>query len=1378
MQISVQISDGEPEPLGVSATPHGVNVAVYSAHASAIEFCLFDETGEIELTRIALPARLGPIFHGHISGVCVGQRYGLRAHGPFDPSRGLRFNPNKLLIDPYALHLDRPFTLDPSMFEEKEADQDSAAKVPKAVLQGDMQGPAPRANWVSWDKTIIYELHVRGFTKTRLDIPEDLRGTFAGLAHPAAIRHLRRLGVTAVELLPCAAWIDERHLPPLGLSNYWGYNPIAFMAPDPRLAPGGWAEVRATVDALADAGIETLLDVVFNHTGEGDALGPTLSLRGLDNACYYRLSLNDPATYVNDAGTGNILALDHPAALRLTMDALRTWRRLGGVSGFRFDLATILGRRAEGFDPGAPLLLAISQDPDLRDLKLIAEPWDCGPGGYQLGRFPPAWGEWNDRYRDTVRGFWRGDALSLGELAQRFSGSKDELSARSPSRSINFITAHDGFTLADLVAYSAKRNDANGEYNRDGTDDNRSWNNGVEGPTDDPAILAARRADQRALLATLLLSRGTPMLSMGMELGQSQGGNNNAYAQDNTIGWLDWAGANQGLIDFTARLIALRRNHAALRADRFLSGEPGDRSPYPDVEWRRADGGALTHADWDRPDGETLVISLSATDGERLDRVVIILHRGPQPIEVALPQAQDGTAWSLAVDSADVARTDVVETASVAVSPRSVLLLVQMVQPRRKRLQADDATLDRLAEVAGIAPLWWSLEGEPHKVSRDTKIALLHALNLPAATTEQCLTSLHQFSRTYERRPLPHALCGDEDKPAMLEVKDRDGAGPLHTWLRLESQDGSSHRLRLDGATGEAFEQRGSDGRRLSGRRVSLPPLSAGRYKLRREDAPDATCALTIAPSEAYTPPWLKAGERRFGLTAQLYSLRRHGDQGLGDLSTLGDLAEAAGARGATLVAINPLHALFFGCRDRASPYYPSDRRFLDPLYIDLAKVPFCEPGSLNVDALTGAAAIDYDAVWTMKSAALAHSFKRGGAAPDFLAFTAACGPALQQFAVFQALSDHFAGAPWRTWPEAYQRPLSPAIQAFAKAHKDEISYQIYLQWLLETQLAAAAGRAGAVGVGICRDLAVGAAPDGVEQWAYQDQMAQGACIGAPPDPFAPQGQVWGLPPLNPHTMAKNGYVAMAGLFAANMRHADALRVDHVLGMTRQFWVPDGAEGSAGAYVAFPFQSLMAELKLESVSAECMVIGEDLGTVPNGLRDALADARCLSYRVLPFEREDVGFRRPEAYPRLAFACAATHDLPPLAGWWLGADIEERLSLSLVNAAQAQKAMEDRTSDRLLLVQALKAAGFDLPSDAGPGQDLLAAIHGYLAQTSAALAMIQLEDMAGETIGVNLPGTDFERPNWRRRLNKTLEEIMDSDLAHAILTQVRIARHRT
>ena len=543
----------------------------------------------------------------------VGARYGLRAHGPYAPNEGHRFNPSKLLIDPYARAIDQPFKLHASMFSDPggagfNAD-DSAAAMPKGIVVAD-SARAARPSPVPWDRTVLYELHVRGFTMRRGAIPEPLRGTFAGLAHPASIEHLTKLGVTSVEIMPAAAWIEERHLSALGLTNYWGYNPVAFMTPDPRLAPGGWDEVRATVDALAAAGIETIADVVLNHTGEGDALGPTVSLRGLDNASYYRLQPGNPAAYVDDAGCGNILALDRPPVVRLAMDALRAWAELGGVHGFRFDLATTLGRRATGFDPAAPLLTAIAQDPVLRQLKLIAEPWDVGPGGYQIGQFPAAWGEWNDRFRDDVRQFWRGDATELGALATRLAGSDDLFKAKDrPSHGINFIVAHDGFTLADLVSYEAKHNLANGEDNRDGTNANYSWNNGAEGLTGDLAILAARGRNQRALIATLLLARGTPMLTMGMELGHSQGGNNNAYAQDNAAAWIDWAAADETLLAWTQRLIGIRRDHPVLHQDRFLTGQPVEGVFLPDVAWLHPDGRAMADADWQASSALIMLLS-------------------------------------------------------------------------------------------------------------------------------------------------------------------------------------------------------------------------------------------------------------------------------------------------------------------------------------------------------------------------------------------------------------------------------------------------------------------------------------------------------------------------------------------------------------------------------------------------------------------------------------------------------------------------------------------------------------------------------------------------------------------------------------------------
>ncbi|TFI58751.1 glycogen debranching protein GlgX [Sphingomonas parva] len=680
----MRLGEGRPEPLGVTPEGAGVNVAIFSAHAGGIEFCLFDADGTREIARIRLPERSGDVWHGHIEGVPVGARYGLRAHGPFAPAEGHRFNPNKLLVDPHARLIDRQFALHPTMFGYPEGGddlgfdtRDSAPFMPKAIVteaperaNGKDSGgerPALGRAFVPWAETVLYELHVRGFTMRHGEVPEAVRGTFSGLAHPAAIDHLVRLGVTSVEILPAAAWIDERHLGPLGLSNYWGYNPVAFAAPDPRLAPGGWAEIRATVEALAVAGIETIVDVVLNHSGEGDALGPTLSLRGLDNASYYRLRREDARFYVDDSGCGNTLALDRAPVVRLAMDSLRCWARLGGVHGFRFDLATCLGRRDDGFDPQAPLLAAIEQDPELSQLKLIAEAWDIGPGGYQVGRFGGAWGEWNDRFRDDVRRFWRGDGGLLGPLATRLAGSADLFAGkRRPSRSVNFVAAHDGFTLADLVAHEAKHNEANGEGNRDGSNENFSWNNGVEGASHDRAVSEARRRDQRALLATLLLARGTPMLAMGAELGHGQAGNNNGYAQDNETSWLDWDRADEGLRAFTQRLIALRHAHPLLREDRFLAGEG-------DVQWLAPEGRAMGDSEW--PQGESLAMLLSAEE----ERLAVLIHRGGEPCNFVLPASRGDRQWRVLADSSLDGAEHPAGT-MFTLAPRSVVLIVELAE--------------------------------------------------------------------------------------------------------------------------------------------------------------------------------------------------------------------------------------------------------------------------------------------------------------------------------------------------------------------------------------------------------------------------------------------------------------------------------------------------------------------------------------------------------------------------------------------------------------------------------------------------------------------------------------------------------------------------
>jgi glycogen debranching enzyme GlgX len=820
--------------------------------------------------------------------------------------------------------------------------------VPKAIVRAPCAPvPATRPG-TAWADTVVYELHIRGFTKAMAAVPEALRGTCAGLAHPAALAHLARLGVTAVELMPVAATLDERHLARAGLTNYWNYNPVALFVPDARLAPGGIDELAVAIAALHAAGIEVLLDVVLNHTGEGDALGPTVSLRGLDNATYYRAAAGDPGTYVNDTGCGNTLALDRPPVLRLAMDALRHYAA-AGVDGFRFDLATTLGRCDGGFDQAAPLLQAIEQDPLLRELKLIAEPWDLGPGGYRLGAFPPRWGEWNDAYRDTVRRFWRGDPGLIGALATRVAGSADVFAPRSrpPSRSVNFVTAHDGFTLADLVAYQAKHNAANGEDNRDGTDANYSWNHGVEGPTDDPAVRAARARDVRSLLATLLVSRGTPMLAMGDELGRTQHGNNNPYAQDNALAWVDWEHADAELAAFTAALVALRRRHPALRSGRELAGGPVDATGIHDVEWRRPDGTAMDAADWSRESNRVLIAVLyaAAANGDAPDRVAIAINGGSDPVAVHWPEPRAGHAWQRHVDTAqpgDPAAGGAPADEPSVVGPRSVTVLAEEPSAVRgtRRSGVEPDVLARLGAAAGIAPDWIDISGRRHAVAPDTTRALLAAMGLGAQSTAEARDRLAEIAASRERRTLPPVCVAPAGAAAMVPIAAGSAAARRGAPLRLVREDGTETTLPFSADDCPTNVAQAADGAPVAQRMLALPSLPAGYHTLRFDDDPDHACRIIVAPPRCYLPPELASGARRFGVAAHLYSLRRDRGQGIGDFTTLRELAGATARAGGVIVGLNPLHALFAGDREFASPYYPSDRRFLDPIYIDLERVP------------------------------------------------------------------------------------------------------------------------------------------------------------------------------------------------------------------------------------------------------------------------------------------------------------------------------------------------------------------------------------------------------------------------------------------------------
>ncbi|MEJ7685943.1 MAG: glycogen debranching protein GlgX [Variovorax sp.] len=672
---AIAASEGLAHPLGSTFTGDGVNFAVFSAHATRIEVCIYDESGKHETGRVVLPEFTDEVWHGFVPGLGPGTRYGLRVHGPYEPAQGHRFNHHKLLLDPYAKAYMGELQWGPEVFgytlDHPDGDlsfdeRDSAPFVPKCVVVDS------RFEWtqtagvrIPWDRTVFYETHVRGFTMRHPAVPDTLRGTFAGFGDEAVLRHIAELGVTSVELLPIQMFLNQSYLLEKGLTNFWGYDTIGFFALDPRyLAQPTIDEFKAMVDRIHAHGLEVILDVVYNHTPEGNELGPTISFKGIDNASYYRLMPDEPRFYINDTGTGNTVNLSHPRVLQMVTDSLRYWVTEMHVDGFRFDLATILARETHGFDEGGGFRDSCRQDPVLSRVKLIAEPWDIGPGGYQVGGFPPGWAEWNDKFRDTVRAFWKGEEALAPALAQCLTASGDRFDARGrrPWASVNFITAHDGFTLADLVSYNEKHNDANGEDGKDGHSDNRSWNCGVEGATDDPDVLALRAQQQRNLLATLLLAQGTPMLLAGDEFGRSQQGNNNAYCQDTEISWVDWDAIDErgtALNAFAKRLLQLRRDLPVLRRNRFLTGLPYEDSGAKDVAWLKPDGQEMDPASWDDPQTRSFAVMLDGRAPASAVRrpaddlsVVIVFNAWHEAIPFQLPASDEG-GWRLLIDTAN-----------------------------------------------------------------------------------------------------------------------------------------------------------------------------------------------------------------------------------------------------------------------------------------------------------------------------------------------------------------------------------------------------------------------------------------------------------------------------------------------------------------------------------------------------------------------------------------------------------------------------------------------------------------------------------------------------------------------------------------------------
>ncbi|HEX6916141.1 MAG TPA: glycogen debranching protein GlgX [Chitinophagaceae bacterium] len=711
--MRITVYPGSPHPLGATWDGNGVNFAIYTENATGVDLCLFDAPGgKTEIERIRIKEVTHQVWHAYLPGIKPGQLYGYRVYGPYEPENGHRFNPNKLLIDPYAKAIAGRVDWNDTLFgyeigsPEEDlsfSDQDSAPYAPKCVVVDD------RFNWegdvqlkIPYYKTVIYETHVKGFTQLQPDIPEAIRGTYAAVAHPVTIRYLKELGVTAVELMPVHHFVVDKILKDNGLTNYWGYNTIGFFAPEVKYSSSGFmgeqvTEFKSMVKELHKAGIEVILDVVYNHTAEGNHLGPTLSFRGVDNASYYRLT--EDKRYYNDyTGTGNTLNAQLPNVLKLIMDSLRYWVTEMHVDGFRFDLAATLARELHEVDRLGSFFDIIHQDPIISQAKLIAEPWDIGEGGYQVGKFPPGWAEWNGKYRDCIRDYWRGADSMLAEFAERFTGSSDlyKNDYRLPTASINFVTAHDGFTLSDLVSYNEKHNEANGEQNNDGESHNRSWNCGAEGFTDDAGIRQLRAKQKRNFLTTLFLSQGVPMLVSGDEIGRTQQGNNNAYCQDNEISWIDWEHADQELLLFTRKLIHFRRKHPVFRRRRWFQGQPIKGMGVEDIGWFQPDGTEMSDEHWNQDFAKSMAVFLNGQGirhagpkGEQIvdDSFYVIFNAHHEPLEFRLPSRKYGSNWIKSIDTATGLITDsgdsLTARSTLNVESRSIVVLRKPIETEK-----------------------------------------------------------------------------------------------------------------------------------------------------------------------------------------------------------------------------------------------------------------------------------------------------------------------------------------------------------------------------------------------------------------------------------------------------------------------------------------------------------------------------------------------------------------------------------------------------------------------------------------------------------------------------------------------------------------------
>jgi glycogen operon protein len=1467
--LQIKILEGQPYPLGATWDGAGVNFSLYSQHAEAVTLCLFDGANQkSESLCIPMKNRTHHVWHCYVMGVRPGQLYGYRVKGPYDPASGHRFNPAKLLLDPYALSIGRDLTWHPSLFGYRypysfnEADTtDSAPYAPLgAVVDPSFHWGDDRPPAIPWRDTVIYEAHLAGFTQLHPLIPEELRGTYTGFASDPVIDYLKGLGVTAVEFMPLHHSISEYHLVKRGLENFWGYNPLSFFAPNRRYGLGSREdsinEFKSMVRILHQAGIEVIVDVVYNHTAESDHTGPTLSFRGIDNLSYYRHYPDRLDLYQDFTGCGNTLNLRNPRILQMIMDSLRYWIQEMHVDGFRFDLASALARELFEVDRLASFFDIIQQDPVISRVKLIAEPWDLGEGGYQVGNFPPGWAEWNGHYRDTVRRVVNDKHGNLPEFVTRISGSSDLYSRedRRPQASINYIISHDGFTLRDLVSYSQKHNEPNGWNNMDGSPENYSDNHGVEGETDDAEILRIRLQKQKNLLTTLFFSQGVPMLHAGDEMHRTQKGNNNAYCQANEISYVNWNPDDTGreLMAFTRFLIHLRKHNEVLRRKDFFLGEKLSVMDMKDVYWMHPDGREMSADDWNQPDA-IFGMLLPSEFGVRADfystmqgdTLFVLFNHSGRAADFTIPENPSARWKTLLRTDQTLLTTDDLEKLDqddvryfiesdidafmstmqsrmadgrfflpreqVELPAYSIIVLKAergWKEAHVRRGLRERVLLD-LSDEVGIQTSYVDLSGKETVLSHSELYRVLRACGFPVrdpASLERVaqrrefeiwhnpvdpvVVTTHTGEKRF-RSPGPD-LRIPESVVDEISCVISDESGREVARFKLNRKDGSqnielieSRRMRyVSSLFGE--ELHNHHVRILHLKTVIPVPLETGYYDITyfHEDVQIGKSVLAIAPARAFDFFDLHGDlPQAAGIAVQMYALRSRQNMGIGDFNDLLLLGRKAAAAGYRVIGVSPFHALFLNRPGLRSPYYPSSRISIHPLFLHLQSMQewkVCDEARMRFASLHDVMeaekkkdVINYDLIYDWKKDLLEdlyHCFKTH---PQFerereqLEHWKTANPDVFIHALYEVADDVFGSI---DPPEDLFQPGSVWYQAFVQDHEDQIHFYMYLFWRVRLQFEDVREELREIGLSLYIDLAVGAAPDGAEvktNHLYRPGLiSRSARAGSPPDPFSPSGQNWGLSVWVPEALKRYQFRPFIELLRANMLRNGILRIDHVMWLYRLFWIVEEVNGISRTYVRYPSKELFSLLALESVRNRTAIIGEDLGTVPHEVRLEMERRNIYSWKVLYFEKEygSGEFLRPDQYKRDSIATINTHDLPTLAGFWLGRDIEERHRLNILTDGAAEQARLERKSDRNAMLRALEANDLkteEMDETMTMDPELSSAIHRYVSLSGSRLFIVSLYDLTGEMDQPNLPGTVDEYPCWKLRNQVYLEDIEEN-----------------